>query len=281
MATTEILALASSGGANVMSQADYAALSDIANGYPSGILTSEKLNKTLRQATFMAAGLAQAAADLTTTNVVDDGNLATLVALIKAAITNGGSRPGQVLMGAWASPPSGTVAADATTIGNAGSGATGRANADTKALFFALWYMSATACPIFTSGGAGSTRTTGDPNADWTALKRIATPDLRDHVPRAYKSGGLGPLLMELQDDAMQRITGTVGTVLPTTSNGTTFSSDGAFSTSTSRSVYSGAGAQADDVVFNSANSTSPNAAKTNDVETRVKSFGVLICLSL
>jgi len=89
MATTEILAFAIDGGANVISQADYAAASFLTDGYSAGILPSARLNKTLRQSSFLAAGLAQAVADLTATDVDDDGDLPALVVLIKGAISAG------------------------------------------------------------------------------------------------------------------------------------------------------------------------------------------------
>jgi hypothetical protein len=86
MATTEILQFASSGGANVVTQAQYAALTSIlANGYSAGTALSAQLNKTWRQSSFMAAGLANwmVARGI---SVPDDGNLVNLVAEIQAAL---------------------------------------------------------------------------------------------------------------------------------------------------------------------------------------------------
>lgn len=55
--------------------------------------------------------------------------------------------------------PTGYVSANGTTIGDASSNATGRANADTLLLFVFVWNACPNAqCPILTSGGAGSTR---------------------------------------------------------------------------------------------------------------------------
>lgn len=85
MATTDILPFATAGGANVESQASYAADPTTAAGYGSGILPSQKLNKVLRQSAFMAAGLANWMVGLGI-NVPDDGNLSTLVSNITAAI---------------------------------------------------------------------------------------------------------------------------------------------------------------------------------------------------
>lgn len=69
--------------------------------------------------------------------------------------------------------PSGYVMANGKTIGDASSGATERANADTEDLFKLLWNSLAnTEAPV--SGGRGA-----DANADWTAHKTITLPDLR------------------------------------------------------------------------------------------------------
>lgn len=72
--------------------------------------------------------------------------------------------------------PAGWVLASGRTIGNAASGATERANADTQALFVALWtaYGNA-ACPV--SGGRG-----GSAAADFAANKTITLPDKRGRV---------------------------------------------------------------------------------------------------
>lgn len=62
------------------------------------------------------------------------------------------------------------------TIGNAGSGSSIRANADTVTIFTRLWAAANdTTCPIFTSSGSASTRG-GSAAADFAANKRISTP---------------------------------------------------------------------------------------------------------
>lgn len=89
--TSEILQYAGGTGANVLSQAEYAALtSTLANGMSSGIVQSALFNKILRQASFMAAGLAKAMSDMGV-NVPDDGNLAALAANLEGLLSG---RPG-------------------------------------------------------------------------------------------------------------------------------------------------------------------------------------------
>jgi hypothetical protein len=71
----------------------------------------------------------------------------------------------------------GWVALNGLTIGSGGSGATGRANADTQALFIYLWgNCPDTRCAV--SGGRGATGL-----ADFNANKRLMLPDWRDKAP--------------------------------------------------------------------------------------------------
>lgn len=64
----------------------------------------------------------------------------------------------------------------AGTIGNAASGATTRANADTQALFTVLWAWADAQAPVL-PGGRGASA-----SADFAANKTIALPDLRGRV---------------------------------------------------------------------------------------------------
>lgn len=87
MATNDFLPYAVGGGANVLSQASYAALTTLlANGLSSGIVPSDQLNKTLRQPSIMAAVIGQLIADATGQNAVDDGTIATLEANLARVI---------------------------------------------------------------------------------------------------------------------------------------------------------------------------------------------------
>lgn len=83
-------------------------------------------------------------------------------------------------LGYWgATAPAGWVLASGRTIGNAASGATERANADTAALFTQLWVMvSNTLLPIQDSAGAASARG-ASAAADFAANKRLPLPDAR------------------------------------------------------------------------------------------------------
>jgi hypothetical protein len=71
MATNEILPFAQGGGANVQSQVDYAAEPLRSSGNVAGIARAPVNNKALRQASVIAAGVAQFAADNQATNITD------------------------------------------------------------------------------------------------------------------------------------------------------------------------------------------------------------------
>ncbi|GAQ30199.1 hypothetical protein SAMD00023378_3882 [Ralstonia sp. NT80] len=87
MATNDFLPFAYGGGANVLSQAAYAALTSLlSGGYQSGVANSAQMNKTWRQSSIMAAVLGQFAADYSGQNSTDDGTTATLEANLVSAI---------------------------------------------------------------------------------------------------------------------------------------------------------------------------------------------------
>lgn len=85
--------------------------------------------------------------------------------------------------------PAGWVKENGGTIGNASSGATTRANADTEALFTLLWNeFSNTILPIQTSAGAASTRG-ASASADFAANKRMPLFDSRSRFHRGADDG--------------------------------------------------------------------------------------------
>lgn len=89
MATNEIVVFAGSPTANVESQPLYEADPLRTEGNQPGIAEAPLNNKALRQATLLAAGLAQWIADNQTTNIVDTLTPAQIAALIQGLIQNG------------------------------------------------------------------------------------------------------------------------------------------------------------------------------------------------
>lgn len=86
-AQNDYLAFAAGAGANVLTQAQLAALTSLASGFQSGVVTSAALNKLLRQHSVVAAAVAQMIADVTGQAVVDDGSVAGFEAKLEAAIS--------------------------------------------------------------------------------------------------------------------------------------------------------------------------------------------------
>lgn len=85
---------------------------------------------------------------------------------------------------------SGWVFLSGGTIGNASSGATLRANADTSALFTLLWGQCTNAVlPIQNSDGSAGVRG-ASAAADYAANKRLPVPDYRGRAPAAVDNLG-------------------------------------------------------------------------------------------
>lgn len=84
MPTNQILPFATGVGANVDSQASYAANPNTSAGQQPGVASSSFNNKALRQACWMASVLAQFIANTSGSDVLDDANQTTLLAAMAA-----------------------------------------------------------------------------------------------------------------------------------------------------------------------------------------------------
>lgn len=80
MAVNEIKAFANADNANVVTQAEWEGLDALEHGFISGKASSAQVNKALRQASFVAAALAQNLADSSGEDVLDDGDVTGLAA---------------------------------------------------------------------------------------------------------------------------------------------------------------------------------------------------------
>lgn len=90
---------------------------------------------------------------------------------------------GSVALYVATTAPSGWVRANGRTIGNASSGGTERANADTETLFGILWDShSNTVLAIQDSAGTATTRGASAAD-DYAANKRLPLPDFRGRAP--------------------------------------------------------------------------------------------------
>lgn len=183
------------------------------------------------------------------------------------------------------SAPTGWLVEDGKTIGNATSGATGRANADTEDLFTHLWtQFTNTELPIQTSGGVASTRG-ASAAADFAANKRMPLFDSRSRFLRGADSG-LGydaTLIVGLsQADAIKAHTHTVPphshSVPSRTRAEYGFNEGGSRIASINGANLAGSAADP----FDTSNSTAFQTASTGEVlETRPRSSVVLYCIKL
>lgn len=166
--------------------------------------------------------------------------------------------------------PAGWVKANGGTIGNAASGATTRANADTANLFAFLWTnLDNTNFPIQTSSGVPTTRG-GSAAADYAANYRLPLPDRRSNVARGFDDGrGVDPgrAIGVEQLDAMQGHYHSVGPT-PTVGTGGGYSGtagvSGVSTTQTGSPITDGA-------------SGTPRTAS----ETRMRNLNPMVCIKL
>ena len=86
--TTDFVPFATGSSANVESQANYIAPSTTTNGYQTGTASSAFCNKSWRQSSFIAAGIATFVANQLSINVADDGNLTNFVTNFASALDN-------------------------------------------------------------------------------------------------------------------------------------------------------------------------------------------------
>ena len=82
MAKNDFKAFATGKNANVMSQKEWEALPALLSGFTAGKASSAQVNKVIRQASFIAAALAQFVSDKTQRDVLDNGDLPGFVELL-------------------------------------------------------------------------------------------------------------------------------------------------------------------------------------------------------
>uniref|UniRef100_UPI00080709DA hypothetical protein n=1 Tax=Kluyvera georgiana TaxID=73098 RepID=UPI00080709DA len=85
MAQNDFKSFAVGAGANVTPQADWEVLAALVTGFQSGKASSAQINKAIRQASFIAAALAQYTSDKTGGDVLDDGDQAAFITKMAAA----------------------------------------------------------------------------------------------------------------------------------------------------------------------------------------------------
>jgi len=86
----DYLPIATAGGANVDSQADFVGSGYQTLGFQAGLAQSKQLNKAWRQSSMMAAALANFISEVLGINVLDDGNISALITNLTNAILAAG-----------------------------------------------------------------------------------------------------------------------------------------------------------------------------------------------
>lgn len=85
MAINNFKPFATAANANVMAQADWEALPALLSGFMAGKASSAQVNKAIRQASFIAAALAQYTANKSGQDVIDNGDLNGFITKMSAA----------------------------------------------------------------------------------------------------------------------------------------------------------------------------------------------------
>lgn len=154
-------------GANVITQAQYEALTALATGFVAGKASSAQINKVLRQASFIAAALAQVVSDKMNSDVLDNGDLPALVTLMKSALTpsastiqiSGGGTGATTAAAARTNLGMGSVATENTVpVSKGGTGANAAAAARTN---LGLGALAEIDTATVARGGTGATTASG------------------------------------------------------------------------------------------------------------------------
>jgi hypothetical protein len=171
-----------------------------------------------------------------------------------------------------AAAPAGWVKANGLTIGNAASGATNRAHADTEALFTVFWNdWSNTLLPIQDSTGTPSVRG-ANAAADFAANKRLPVRDMRTEFVRGIDDGRAVDALITLGYAKLDQMQGHRHILPGIPQNGSGSSYGGA-----------GAGVQAASNVIETGDpkTDGSNGAPRTGLETHPRFVGLLACWKL
>lgn len=106
--------------------------------------------------------------------------------LIGQAVNGGTIQAGFIMYGIFTTAPTGWLKMNGTSIGNASSGGTQRANADTAALFAALWTNFAQAQATVQDSSGNTVSRGASAAADFAANRRIVIPDVRGEFIRVW-----------------------------------------------------------------------------------------------
>jgi hypothetical protein len=159
--SNDFLPFATGSGANVLSQAAYAALAALGPGFASGVAQSAACNKAWRQSSIMSAVVAQLIVDNTGQNATDDGTTATLLANLKKAVSGRLLNIQVFTSSGTYTPTIGTNSIEVEVLGGGGGGGGAVATSAGQGSIGGGGWSGAFARSRITSGFTGVTITVG------------------------------------------------------------------------------------------------------------------------
>ncbi|WP_249201263.1 hypothetical protein [Burkholderia cenocepacia] len=165
----DFLPFAVGAGANVLPQADYAALAAVSQGFQSGTAQSAACNKAWRQSSIMSAVLAQFIVAQSGQPAIDDGTTATLLANLTAALSTLAqtAAPGRLLnvqvftVSGTYTPTPGTQKIVVKAVGGGGAGGGSQGTSSTQSSGGSGGAAGSWAEALIPSGFAGAAVTIG------------------------------------------------------------------------------------------------------------------------
>lgn len=237
MAKNDFKAFATDRNANVMSQEEWEALPALLSGFTAGKASSAQVNKVIRQASFIAAALAQFVSDKTQRDVLDNGDLPGFVELLGS---------GFAVEYLSRKNPFGDIKSDGTVktaLGNLGLG-----DGSALPVGVPVPYPLATPPTGWLKCNGSSFNLASYPKLA-AVFPTGVLPDLRGEFIRGWddeRGVDSGRALLSTQGDAIRNITGSINEVLAV-SGGATFrfnTATGAFALlqQPTRNIYNNVG---------------------------------------
>lgn len=192
MSVNDFKPFAISAGAYVLDQTSWLSDASLPYGFPSGILTKERLNKALRQPSAVSAAIAQLVSNRLGQDVLDNGNMATLINQLDTAFPSSGGS-GSSAQGIDLSATAGAFVFD-----NASATST-----TSPTITFTAYLQNVTGTVTFTAVAKDAGGTTlgtvplggSSPNATMTGAQFLTFPATRHVLVTASIPGTLSTLV--------------------------------------------------------------------------------------
>ncbi|WJV61046.1 phage tail protein [Pectobacteriaceae bacterium C52] len=203
MAENNFKPFATSAGANVISQADWEVLATLDTGFQGGKASSSQMNKAIRQSSVISSVIAQLIANRTGSDVLDNGDTATILTNLLAALFNSPALTGT---------PTAPTPAPATNSTQIATTAFVWSELNSSLVGIPLPWPQATAPTGWLKCNGQTFNTALYPMLAMT-YPSGTLPDLRGEFIRGWDDGRAvdnGRTLLSQQSHAMQQMTGSV-----------------------------------------------------------------------